>query len=220
MVSVTNGRGKRRGFVLTYSLIAMFVCMLLITLLVQATYVYRSETESRIGETGAILALQGGIDLVESELNSWYCDTYEGTNVNNISEISEAFAVLLTESFTGLECVPNSSYAKGRTYLLFEQNVYGAMTNGVWVSDSNGADVRVYFSTADISQLRNNSILTFLVVGDGRNNGKTVYKLAVVQARIKATKKGVVGDIQNIGLEVLSYTETLEGGIEKWGNVN
>lgn len=211
---------KKQGFVLMYALIALVLAMLVIALLVSSTTMFYNATNSKVGNTGAVAAIQSGIEMLEYRVNEllpvWYgTDTLEDVGIDNIIEIRQK----IQEEIVGIDAenaVVGSS--KHAVKVLNADINYREVEKNKYQRDNVSSGVTIY-TCKDGMKLNTSGELEILVVGSYILNSEIYYKVATVTVVIEADEVDVTGIIKGIRFNITDYKEGLEGGTAKWGQV-
>lgn len=219
---------SKQGFVLVYALIALVLSMLVITLLVISTTSYYKKTNEKIGNTGALASVQSGIDIMEYRINellpTWFdCTNMEDVGINNIEELRQKLQSKIVDiPMIGEDGEENRIKRANGTYtnvyLLMQADINTREVEGENIRDRVSGGVKIYVDKDELT-INSNGELKVLIVGSYIVNSEIYYKVATVTLMIEEDEVDNTDIIRGIKLVVKEFKEGIEGGTDKWGQV-
>lgn len=223
-----NKLKNKQGFVLIYALIALVLSMLVITLLVVSTTAYYNKTNEKIGNTGALASVQSGIDIMEYRINellpSWYDSLeMEDVGISNIEEIrqkiqSEIVDIPMVNEDGTENRIKKANGVYTNVYLMMQADINSREVKGENLRDKVSGGVKIYVDKGNLN-LNSKGELQVLIVGSYIVNSEIYYKVATVTVGVEEDEVENTGVIKGIKLVVKEFKEGIEGGTDKWGQV-
>lgn len=214
-------KNSKKGYTLTYTMIAMVVSLALIFSTISISTYYNNNLARKNGTRGALLSAQSGIEVTEDYLNLCYKELHG--NAYSAEELySDVYDILNDLIITG-EQKDSSDYCGLilQGYSNYEYagpdatgNVAASLTPDAKASIS----YKTYYSKILMNNIKTRGEITLLSLGEYVYNSKSYYKFITVTVLVQPNY-GTSGVIDSFDFKIIQYNETLKGGTELWGNV-